>query len=87
MGAFWNVPTVDPLLWVSRKEIASVTRIPTYLVEVRRKKYRVEALLIILFSGMLKIFKNNLFQIKKYCVKYNSEYLGIFHLLKLIFHN
>ncbi len=41
MGAFWNVPTVDPLLWVSRKEIASSTGIPTYLVEVRRKKYRV----------------------------------------------
>jgi hypothetical protein len=41
MGAFWNVPTVDPLLWVSRKEIVSSAGIPTYFVEVRRKKYRV----------------------------------------------
>jgi hypothetical protein len=38
MGAFWNVPTLDPLLWVSRKEITSSTGIPTYLVEVRKQK-------------------------------------------------
>jgi hypothetical protein len=57
MGAFWNVPRVDPLLWVSMKEIAFSTGMPTYLVEVRRNKYRVKALLIILFSEMLKFSK------------------------------
>jgi hypothetical protein len=31
-------------------------------------------------------FKNYFFQIKKYCED-NSEYLGIFHFLKLIFQN
>jgi hypothetical protein len=41
--------------------------------------------LIILFSNMLKIFKNYFFQIKKKIVKENSAYLGIFHLLRWIF--
>jgi hypothetical protein len=42
--------------------------------------------LIILFSEMLKFSKIIFFQIKK-CMKDNSEYLGIFHLLKRVFQN
>jgi hypothetical protein len=43
--------------------------------------------LIILFSEMVKISKNIFFQILKNIVKDNSEYLGIFHLLKWKFQN
>jgi hypothetical protein len=38
--------------------------------------------LIILFSKMVEILKNYFFQIKKYIMKDDNEYLGIFHLSK-----
>ncbi len=59
--------------------------LPTWL-KLESNKYRVRPLLILLFSEMLK-FSKIIFSKSKNIVKYNGEYLGIFHFLKLIFQN